>query len=340
MTSIIDVAKRAGVSATTVSRVLNNDPHPVNEKTRALVLAAAKELNFRPNALARALVSDRTKIIGIIVGDASDPYFATIIRGISDVAHDRDYLTIICNSDRIVDVELNYVRLLRDYRADGILFAGGGLTDPSYVAQLGELLKQLKEQSVAVVALGSHLEGIPQVTIDNRQAAEEMTEYLISLGHRHIGFIAGPPSLTTSASRTEGYKQALTRHALPFNPTLVLESDFTYESGLELADRFLMMEPKPTAIFGSNDHVAIGCLVKLKQCGIAVPEQMSVVGFDDIATAQQVNPPLTTIRVPMRAMGGLGMNQLLSLLNDEEIGVIHVMPHELVVRVSSGSVPV
>jgi LacI family transcriptional regulator len=335
----MDVAKQAGVSVTTVSRVLNNNTHPVNEKTRAQVLAAAKELNYRPNALARALVSDRSRIIGVIVGDASDPYFATIIRGVSDVAHESDYLTFICNSDREVAVELNYVRLLLDYHVDGILFAGGGLTNPSYVNQLEDLLKELNEQGVVVMALGGHLKEIPQVTIDNCQATQEMTEYLIGLGHQRIGFIDGPSGLTTSAIRLGGYKQALSKHAIPFDPQLVVESDFTYENGLDLTDRFLEMESRPTAIFGSNDRVAIGCLVRLNQRGVAVPDQISVVGFDDITTAQQANPPLTTIRVPMREMGRLGMNQILSLLNDEEVEMIHIMPHELVVRASSGPVP-
>jgi LacI family transcriptional regulator len=315
--------------------VLNNDPHPVNPETRVRVQAAMAQLNYTPSALARALVQDRTKIVGVIVGDASDPYFATIIRGVSDVARENGYLTIICNSDRVAEVELNYVRMLRDYHADGILFAGGGLTDPAYSTQLDDLLKQLKQQSVAVVALGEHHANIPQVSIDNRRAAQEITDYLIGLGHRRIGFMTGPASLSTSATRLAGYRQSLVEHNLPFDSALVAESNFTYESGLDLADYFLALEPRPTAIVGSNDLVTIGCLVKLKQRGVRIPEQISLAGIDDIAATQQVDPALTTIRVPMREMGRIGMTHLLRLMNEEEVEASHVMPHELVRRASA-----
>jgi len=335
MPSINDVAKNAGVSPTTVSRVLNNNSHPVNAKTRERVLAAAQELGFTRSALARALANDKTNIIGIIVGDASDPYFATIVRGISEVANENGYLTFVCNSDRIVDNELNFVRLLRDYRADGIIFAGGGLTDPAYLSQIADLLVQFTERHVPVVVLGHHGFTAPAVSIDNHQAAQEMTEYLIELGHQHIGFIAGPPSLTTSAIRTDGYLQALANHNITYDPALVMESDFTYENGLQLADHLLTLNPRPTAIFGSNDIIAIGCLVGLKQRGVAVPQEMSVVGFDDIAAAQYVDPPLTTIRVPMREMGMLGMKQLLRAMNQEQLEPLYLLPHELVVRTSS-----
>ncbi len=335
MTSIVDVAHNAGVSITTVSRVLNNSQHPVNAKTRERVLSAAKGLGFVPSALARALANDKTNIIGILVGDASDPYFATILRGISDVARENGYLTLVCNSDRVAENEINFVRLLRDYRADGIIFAGGGLTDPDYLGQITDLVTQFNERSVPVVVLGHHGFKTPAVSIDNYRASLEMTEYLIGLGHRRIGFIAGPPSLTTSAIRTDGYLKALANHNISFDPALVMVSDFTYENGLQSAEYFFSLEQRPTAIFGSNDITAIGCLVGLKQLGIVVPQQMSVVGFDDIAAAQYVDPPLTTIRVPMREMGMLGMKQLLCAFNGEQIEPLNELPHELVVRASS-----
>jgi len=335
MPSISDVAKYAGVSITTVSRVLTNNTHPVNPQTRERVLAAAKDLGFSPSALARALANDKTNIVGIIVGDASDPYFATIVRGISDEAGANGYLTFVCNSDRDAEKELNFVRLLRDYHADGIIFAGGGLTDPTYLAQIPDLLTHLNSHHVPVVVLGHHGFEAPTVSIDNRRAAQEMTEYLIEMGHRRICFIAGPSSLTTSAIRTDGYRQALVNQNIPFDTNLVIESDFTYENGLKLADQVLRLEHRPTAIFGSNDITAIGCLVGLKQRGIAVPQEISVVGFDDIAAAQYVDPPLTTVHVPMREMGSLGMRQLICAMNDEPIERFYLLAHQLVFRNSS-----
>jgi LacI family transcriptional regulator len=337
MSSIFDVAKRAGVSVTTVSRVINRSSHPVNPKTRERVLAAARELDFKPSALARALASDQTHIIGVIVGDASDPYFATVVRGISDAARDAGYLTILCNSDRVPDVELNFVQILRDYRADGVIFAGGGLTDSDYLRQMEELLVWFRTHDVPVVALGHHLFKVPQVSYDNKRATCDMMEYLLGLGHRRIGFIAGPEGLTTSIARTEGYRQALEDAGLPFDPALVVESDFTQGGGQQAAERLLASEPSITAIFAANDCMAIGCLVALKRLGIEVPRQVSVVGFDDIAATQYVFPPLTTVRIPMYDLGISGLQQLLSAMrSDVTIEPLRLLPYELVIRLSAG----
>ena len=336
MPSIVDVAKLAGVSVTTVSRVINNSAHPVNAKTRALVLQAAEALHYVPSALARALVSDETHIIGVIVGDAADPYFATIIRGISDVAREQGYLIITCNSDRVPEIELHYVRLLRDYHADGIIFAGGGLVDPVYLEQMKAMVEMLQESKIPILALGHHLFESPQVNIDNALATQEMTEYLIQIGHRSIALVAGPSVLITSEMRMEGYRRALKRYGLPFIQQLVIESDFTYESGQRAADELLTRQPLPTAIFCSNDIVAIGCITQLKVRGVQVPGQISVVGIDDIDAAQYIDPPLTTIRVPMREMGEVGMSQLLRLIvSKEPIDQLYLLPHRLVIRASS-----
>jgi LacI family transcriptional regulator len=340
MSSITRVAEYAGVSITTVSRVLNNSPHPVNSDVRKRVLRAAKALNYSPSALARALVTQSTHIIGVIVGDASDPYFATIIRGISDAARAEGYLTIICNSDRIPDVELNFARLLRDYRADGIIFAGGGLTDESYLKQIEEILTWFQAHGVPVVVLGHHLFERPQVNIDNTQAARDMTEYLIELGHRRIGYITGPAGLTTSALRLEGYKLALARHGLGYDPSLVVNGEFTFEGGRYAAKMLIERSTLPTAIFGTNDVTAIGCLTSLKEQGIGVPDQISVVGFDNIAPTQYTNPQLTTIDVPMRDLGAMGVRQLLSALNPETaVAPVHLLPHKLIIRASSAPPP-
>ena len=336
MVSITEVAARAGVSETTVSRVINNSSHPVSKKTREHVLAVAKELNFTPSALARALASNQTHIIGVVVGDASDPYFATIIRGITDEARANGYMTVIGNSDRLAAEELDFVQVMRNYQADGLIFAGGGLTDTSYLSELVDILASFKSRQVPVVALGHHLIDAPQVTIDNHLAAQEMTEYLINLGHRRIAFIAGPAVLSTSAIREEGYRQALSKHGIPFDPSLVVEGNFTYDDGLRLAEYFLSLNVLPTAIFGSNDVMTIGCLVGLKQHGISVPEQISLAGFDDITSTQFVDPPLTTIRVPMREMGMMAVKQLLvAMQSDERPESQYVLPHELIVRAST-----
>jgi DNA-binding LacI/PurR family transcriptional regulator len=340
MPSITDVARLAGVSVTTVSRVINNSNHPVNPDTRQRVLNAAQELNFVPSALARALVSDSTHMIGVLVGDASDPYFATILRGVSVIAREEGYLTMICNSDRLPEVELSYVQMMNNYHVDGIIFTGGGLNDRAYIAEMRSLLTDLQAREVPVVLLGSHLFAAPQVSIDNVQAAMDMTEYLIGLGHKRIGFIDGPDVLTTSALRLEGYCKALEKYAIPFDPALVVSSEFTFEDGQRATDLILNGPQRPTAIFGSNDQTAIGCLTRLRERGIQVPEEMSVVGFDDISAARYVNPPLTTIHVPMFDLGATGMRHLLKLINGEEqvVEETYLLPYTLVERKSAAAV--
>lgn len=336
MPSIQDVAKLAGVSITTVSRVINNDPHRVNEKTRKRVLEAVEALNYVPNLLARALVSDKTRIIGVIVGDASDPYFATIVRGITDTAREHGYLTMMCNTNRVPEVELNYVRVLRDYSVDGIIFASGGLTEASHLEELDAIVSDLQANHVPVVALGNHLLKVPQIRCDDTQCSLDMTEYLIRLGHRRIGFIAGPDGLTTSVLRLDGYRSALEKYSITFETALIQEGDFTFESGQRAADHYIASDALPTAIYGANDREALGCLFQLKQHGIDVPGQVSVAGFDDIETAQYVYPSLTTIRIPMYEIGAMGMRQLLRTMNgDGSVEETFILQHSLVERAST-----
>ena len=333
MASITDVAKFAGVSITTVSRVLNNSPHPVNPETRSRVQEAIKELNFVPNQLARALANEKTHLIGVIVGDGSDPYFANIVRGISSTAQENGYLTIICNTDRLPQVELSFLGLLRDYNADGIIFAGGGLTDSDYQSELCNIVTYLQDNQVPVIALSNQYLDVPQVKINDVLAAKEMTEYLAGLGHRRIGFIAGPFNLFTSLLRLEGYKQGLAQAGIEFEQDLVFEGEFTSESGKQAAGYFMSQPDPPTAIFGADDQEALGCLYQLRSLGYRVPEQVSVAGFDDIETTQYVFPALTTVHVPMQTIGVIGVQQVIKALSqDEPLENIHYIPHHLVIR--------
>jgi DNA-binding LacI/PurR family transcriptional regulator len=204
---------------------------------------------------------------------------------------------------------------------------------------MGELIGRLRERHTPVVSLGTHLFKSAQINIDNTRAAAEMTEYLIGLGHRKIGFIAGPEVLTTTVLRRDGYKQALEKFDIRYEPALVVSSDFTYDSGQEATDILLEREPGLTAIFGSNDLVAIGCLARLRERGLSVPEQISVAGFDDIFAARYVNPPLTTIQVPMWEMGAIGMQKLLQLIQAADmVEDTTLLEHSLIVRASSATV--
>jgi len=336
MVSITDVAKEANVSITTVSRVLSGSSHPVSEKTRVRVLEAAKTLNYSPSALAKAMVTRATHIVGVIIGDANDPYFAAIVRGIEDVARAQGYLVIVCNSDRVPDIELQYLNTLRSYRIDGIIFAGGGLTDDEYLDNINRALENFQRRGAVCVSLAKHLFPSFAVLFDNEQMVKDAFVHLIGLGHRSIAYISGPELLTTTRLRLNGYQLALKAHSLDLIPELIFKGDYKYESGLRVAESLDALPEKPTAVLASNDMMGIGCLVRLKELGYRIPQDISVMGIDDIITTQFVDPPLTTISLPLYDLGATGMESLIKLRNGEITNSDAItLPHHLIVRKST-----
>lgn len=336
MASIIDVAKKANVSITTVSRVLNGSSHPVSEETRARVLAAAEELNYSPSALAQAMVTRATRIVGVIIGDATDPYFAAIVRGIEDVARQHGYLVIVCNSDRVPKIELEYINALNSYRVDGIIFAGGGLADEEYLQNIRQALDAIYDREAVCVSLAKHLFSSASVLVDNQQVIKDATEYLLNLGHRSIAYISGPELLTTTQLRLNGYTSALQAHGVPVKPALILAGNYRYESGLAAAKSLHALPEQPTAVLASNDMMGIGCLVGLRELGYRIPEDISVMGIDDIATTQFVDPPLTTMALPLYELGATGMGQVIKLRNGSLTNMEAItLPHHLVERRST-----
>ncbi len=338
MASITDVAKRANVSITTVSRVINGSTHPVSEDTRARVLQATSELGYSPSALAKAMVTRATRIVGVIVGDATDPYFASIVRGIEDVARSMGYLVIVCNSDRVPEIEIKYVTTLHDYRVDGVIFAGGGLVDPEYLSAIQPKLDSFSQRGAAIVTMGKHLFPSLAVEVDNEQAVKDAAEHLIGLGHRSIAYISGPVHVTTSELRLKGFRAALDAHGLPFDPDLLLPGSYTYASGLSAAEQIVSLKHRPTAILASNDMMAIGCTVGLRQAGWRIPSEVSLMGIDDITPAVFVDPPLSTVALPLYKQGAIGMEYLVKLLNGEVAPTETIMlGHELIIRASTDS---
>lgn len=333
--SLIDVAGLACVSVATASRVLSGSNHPVSKATRQRVLDAAKQLGYTPNFVARALVTQRTHILGVILGDIGDPYFSVIVRGIQDMAREYGYLTVVCNSDRVPETELNYVKMLRDHRMDGLIFAGGALTKDAYLDDLRPVIASMRERGQPIVGIGKHDLVSARVDIDNAGATREMTEYLIGLGHRDIAFIQGPEGLVTSSIRLNAFKETLGQHGIARCPDLLLEGDFTMDGGLEATTYLLEQGLRPTAIFGANDQAAIGALIAIHNAGLKVPADISVVGFDDISAARYVHPSLTTIRVPMYEMGIAAVQCFLALAQQREADKVRILPHELIVRESS-----
>ncbi len=334
MPGIVDVARKAGVSITTVSRTLNPvTEYPVAQATRQRVLAAAAALQYSPSALARALVTRRSRIVGVLVGDIVDPYFAEIVRGIEDVARRAGYLVIVCNTSRDPGTERRYVSALRDYRADAILFLGGDIFDDASRRALERDMVAVTRQGTVAVGVAGDRAGLPAFDIDHSSAAEEMTHYLVGLGHRTIGFIGGLPSVSTARERLAGFRAGMAAAGLSSN--LFEHADFTYPGGHAAALR--MLHQHPTAIFAANDQMALGTLAACRQVGVAVPAEVTVVGFGNTAAAEHAVPALSTVSMPRHQLGVEAMQAALDALALDTTSVRpRRLPFYLVIRESSG----
>jgi LacI family transcriptional regulator len=325
--SLSDIARRAGVSIATASRALNGSTHPVSEATRASVLAAADELGYSPSALGRALVTRSSRIIGVIVGDIVDPYFAEIASGVEDVAGRQGYLTMVCTGERETAKEAAHLQALRDYHAAGIVFASSGYADDTRAAALARSVSEAREAGSTVVSLAPREFESVTLTVDNRAAAYDITDYVASLGHRDIRFVEGPEKLLTSRLRHAGFRAAMADAGLAETP--VIAGGFSYEAGIEAAALLVAGGPLPDAVVAVNDEVAIGLLTGLRQAGIDVPGQISVAGIDDTRPARFVE--LTTVNVPLRDLGAAAAAAVLAEGQNGAVGD-RVLPHRLVPR--------
>jgi len=333
--SIRTVAEAAGVSTATVSRVLSQADHPVTPETRERVLEAATRLKYRPSHVARSLVTSRTRTVGAIVHDVADPYFGEILRGLEDTCHVGGYQLVACSSDRDPGRELGYVEHLLSQRVDSIVLVGGGIEDDAYQDKLAALLDDYREHGGVVVLLAPNAYDAPSILSDNRAGSSAMTEYLIELGHRRIGFVGGPPNVRTSAVREDGYRHVM-QHAGLFDPMLIESGRFTMEGGAKATADLLEHHPDISAIFAVNDIMALGALKYLASVGVKVPDQVSVAGFDDIQIAEFVGPGLTTVAVGTFALGQEGGRLVLRLLAGQS-GRTTTLPAELVIRGSTAS---
>jgi LacI family transcriptional regulator len=332
-----DVARDAEVSLTTASRALDPDSdHPVSDRTRARVVAAAARLAYRPNPMARALRTRRVPTIAIVVHDVSDPYFAEIVRGATAAASVRGFLTVVCNSDRDPATELRYVEMLCESRVSGVIFAGGGLEEPQYHRRMSGYARSIAHYGGAIVALAPRSERWPAELPDNRTGARVVTEHLVSLGHTRIVMISGPATLRTSREREHGYRQAISTAGLE---PVIVRADFTVGGAARAIGRVLASD-SPTAVFVASDTMALGALSEMRRLGVSVPGDVSVAGFDDIPGLEFIHPALTTVRVPMAKLGAAGVARLLRQLDgDDTTTRIQLHPVELVVRESTGRPP-
>jgi LacI family transcriptional regulator len=338
MASITDVARLAGVSTATVSRVVSAAPYAVSPATRARVLDAARTLDYVPNALARGLLKSYIPVVGVIVHDITDPYFAEIVRGVEDAATPGGHLVITCSSDRIAEREDSYVRLLRSMRAAAVIFAGSGLDDPVLNRSMRKHLAAMRGYGAAVVHLSPHAEGDAEVGVDNALGIATMVEALGRLGHRHIAFLAGPTTLYVARQRLAGYRAGLEAAGLAFDPRLVVSTDFNHAGGRTAVDTLLSGDAPFTAICAANDLLALGALQRLSELDVTVPDEVSVAGFDDIQPAATTAPSLSTVRLPLHEIGRRGFGFAEEMLTGGE-PVAEVLPTELVLRGSTAAAP-
>lgn len=334
MSSISDVAKLAGVSTATVSRVVSSAPYAVSPKTRQRVLDAARTLDYVPNALARGLHKSHIPVVGVIVHDITDPYFAEVVRGVEDAAAVGGFLVVTCSSDRIAEREHSYVRLLRSMRASTLVFAGSGLDDPVLNAGIAKHLVAMRAYGAAVVHLSPHAAGEADIGVDNAAGIASMVAALVALGHRRIAFLAGPTSLFVSHQRLEGYRRGLATAGIAFDEQLVVRTGFNREAGALGIDALRAAGVPFSAVFGANDLLALGALQRLADLGIDVPREVSVAGFDDIATAAIATPGLSTVRLPLHEIGRRAFGYAERVLAGEE-PERQVLPTELILRGST-----
>ena len=330
--TIREVAQAAGVSVATVSRVVSGSSHHVRPDTRRRVMGAVTRLRYHPNLVARGLKKRVTHTVGLIVPDISNPFFPAIARGIEDVASRAGFGVLLCNTYEDLAKERAYLNLLDHRMVDGMIFATVGANTTH--------LRMLRRRGVPAVLIARVPEGvgIDAVLVDNRRGTREATEHLLHLGHRHIAFIGGPPTLPDAIERRAGYEEALVAAGIAVAPVLIRDGGFRAEGGAAAVE-VLLEQPLPfTAIVAANDLMAIGAMEKLRRRGRRIPEDVAIVGFDDITFASLVEPRLTTVAQPKYRMGRLAMERLLDLLGGGDRTPRRlVLEPKLVVRESCGA---
>ena len=334
VSSITEVARRAGVSIATASRVVGAVNYPVSAGVRQRVLEAARELDYVPNALARGLLKSQMPVIGVIVNDITDPYFAELVRGVEDAASVGGYLVITCSTEQTAERENSYVRLLRALRAAAVIFAGSGRDDPLLNEELPKHVAAMRAAGSAVVHLSPHALGEPEISVDNVASTAAMIGALVAMGHRRIGFLTGPASLYVARDRLTGYRHGLETAGIELDERLVVHTSFDHEGGAAGVDRLLGSGAQFTAISCASDFLALGALQRLHELDIDVPGQVSVAGFDDVSVAAMTAPSLSTVRLPLRDIGRRGFEFALCVLAGERMEPV-VLPTEVILRDST-----
>jgi LacI family transcriptional regulator len=332
MTTIKEVAKRAGVSVGTASNVLSGTV-PVSPARRESVLAAIRDLGYHPSDVARSLKLRRTNMLGLVVSDITNPFFAQLVRGAEEAALAQGYLLLTFNTDDRVEREKHVLGVLRGRRVDGVLLVVAPIRGES--SHIAETIAR----GTPVVCLDRVPRGVSvdSVTVDNARAARECVEHLLDMRHRRIGILTGSMLLATAQERMRGYRRALQAHGLSVDPALVKEGNFRMESGYELASELLRSPNRPTALFVSNGLMAIGALRAVADLGLRCPEDVALATFDDLPLSEVLSPPLTSVAQPAYQMGYEGARILFDRIKSKRMdGPVRVrLQAQLKIRQSS-----
>jgi len=332
--TINDVAAATQVSIRTVSRVINNSPK-VGAKTRERVRTAIRELGFRPNSRARALASGRSSLIGVVQSDPNARSMGTFQSGIvaQCALHGYELVVHACDATQ-ADLPSDIEAFVRRSRVDGLLL----LPPVSEHADIADLLAAVGVPAATICSV--RLPGYPVTVLScERWVAGEVADHLVALGHRDIAIITGPRNYASSIERETGFREGLLRAGIELGPERAVPGDYSFQSGLQAAKQLLSASPRPTAIFATNDNMAAGVLKMATQMGVRVPEDLSVIGFDDADFAQMLSPALTTVRRPIRDMGKNAAELLIGLISRSPgVADIHVQL-QLIVRDSTAPPP-
>ena len=328
MATLSDVALEAGVSSTAVSRYLNNRIE-LPQATRARIDAAIAKLNYRPNLLAKRLSTGRTEAISLVTPEIANPFFAELAGAIETEARAHGYAVFMSSTQGDRSREIDAIQRLQDQHVDGLIM----MTNQPDDGTLAALLMQHQN----LVLLDEDIPGVsvPRVFVENEQGGYLATRYLIDAGHSDIAIVSGPQNLMSVSERLAGFKRAMGEAGLPVRPDWVLLGEYSRHYGHAAANQLLEGAQRPTAVLACSDFIAIGILQAARQAGLDVPYDLSLVGFDDMPFAELVDPPLTTVRKPIGAMGRAAFEQLLALINRTGTEPHTRLPVSLVIRKSA-----
>ncbi len=312
-----DVADQAGVSLTTASRVVNDGPRRVGHLLADRVRAAAGELGYTANLQARAVATGQSTMVGVVVHDIADPYFSSIAAGLIEVADARQLLVCMSSTSASEAAEREYVALMRAQRARAVILIGSRTDDNEARDALRAEIAAFTRSGGRAVCVGQDLLGVDTILPENAAAAEALARAMVALGHRSFAVLAGPRGLLTARDRLDGFRAGLAAWSVGLDPARIIHGAFSRDGGYEAMSAILAAgDPLPDCVFAVTDVMALGALGRLRAGGLEVPADIALAGFDDIATLQDVYPPLTTVRLPLKRMGEMAANLVLAEASD------------------------